>query len=269
MQARAPLPCHDWARKLPGVSEKQCRSLNLIPSGQRSVKGYPIEMRDVGQLTPRDSGQRRVLIIGGIHGDELSASALALAWTGFAITDARQADAIATHWRFVPTLNPDGLLARPATRTNAHGVDLNRNFPTPNWQQEAPAYWTERTKKDKRRFPGTAPLSEPESRFISQQIEQYAPNLIVSIHAPFGVLDFDGPPGEGYVPPSQLGKLYLDRVGVYPGSLGNYAGVNKGIPVVTIELPHALRAPSSAETRQMWLDLKQWMDTQLAAHIPR
>jgi hypothetical protein len=42
-------------------------------------------------------------------------------------------------WRFIPVLNPDGLLAKPARRMNANGVDLNRNFPTPQWAKEAKA----------------------------------------------------------------------------------------------------------------------------------
>jgi murein peptide amidase A len=78
---------------------------------------------------------------------------------------------------------------------------------------------------------------------------------VVSIHAPYGVLDFDGPT----VPPDRLGRLYLDQVGIYPGSLGNYGGVQKGMPVVTIELPSAFRTPLDAEMRQMWLDLLRWM----------
>jgi hypothetical protein len=41
--------------------------------------------------------------------------------------------------------------------------------------------------------------------------------------------------------------------------LGNYGGVHKGMPVVTIELPNAQRTPLDAETRQMWLDLLRWM----------
>ena len=48
---------------------------------------------------------------------------------------------------------------------------------------------------------------------------------------PFGPgLDFDGPG----TPPPQLGRLYLDQVGIFPGSLGNFGGVHKGMPVVTI-----------------------------------
>jgi hypothetical protein len=53
-------------------------------------------------------------------------------------------------------------------------------------------------------------------------------------------------------------------VGIFPGSLGHYGGVHKGMPVVTIELPSALRTPLDAEMRQMWLDLLRWM----GAHLP-
>ena len=66
------------------------------------------------------------------------------------------------------------------------------------------------------------------------------------------------------LPPSRLGRLYLDQVGIFPGSLGNYGGVHKGVPVVTIELPNAMRTPLDAEMRQMWLDLLRWMSEKAA-----
>jgi protein MpaA len=151
-------------------------------------------------------------------------------------------------------------LSKPPRRVNAHGVDLNRNFPTPNWERDAKVYWEKRTGKDPRRWPGPKPLSEPESRFLHEQMQSFKPQLIVSIHAPYGVLDFDGPS----VPPSRLGRLYLDQVGIFPGSLGNYGGIHKGVPVVTIELPNSMRTPLDAEMRQMWLDLLRWTSERIA-----
>jgi hypothetical protein len=163
------------------------------------------------------------------------------------------------HWRFVPVLNPDGLFHQPPRRMNANGVDLNRNFPTPNWERDAAIYWNERVRKDPRRWPGPKAMSEPETKFVHAQMVDFKPDLIVSIHAPYGVLDFDGPS----VPPSKLGRLYLDQVGIFPGSLGNYGGVHKGVPVVTVELPNAMRTPLDSETRQMWVDLLRWMSERL------
>ena len=158
-------------------------------------------------------------------------------------------------WRIAPLINPDGLLAPKSTRVNANGVDLNRNFPTPNWQQEAPRYWKVRTGSDPRRFPGKAPVSEPESRWVYNQIDVFKPDVIISVHAPFGVLDFDGPA----TPPQRFGRLIFDPVGVYPGSLGNYCGVHRNIPVVTIELPNALTMPSDVEVARIWQDMLNWV----------
>ena len=242
-------PCAELAATLPNVRRELCESAQLVPSPARSVKGRPIWTRDI---VPAQPGLR-VLVIGAIHGDELSSAAVALHWIRLA-SQAPAETPQPIHWRFVPVLNPDGVLARPPTRVNASGVDLNRNFPTPNWQRDARIYWEKRTARDPRRWPGPQPLSEPESRFLHEQMRSFNPQLIVSIHAPYGVLDFDGPS----VPPSRLGRLYLDQVGIFPGSLGNYGGVHKGVPVVTVELPNSLRTPLDAEMRQMWMDLLRW-----------
>ena len=250
--ARATGACTDIAWRLPNVSAALCAQAQLQPGSARSVKGVPLYTRDVA---PPDA-RIRVLVLGAIHGDELSSAAVAMHWIRLAGETPAQA-----HWRFIPALNPDGLLNRPPRRMNAHGVDLNRNFPTPNWERDAAIYWEKRTRKDPRRWPGPNPLSEPESRFLFDEIESFKPDLVVSIHAPLGVLDFDGPA----VPPSRLGRLYLDQVGIYPGSLGNWGGVHKGLPVVTIELPNAMRTPLDSETRQMWLDLLRWMSERVGA----
>ena len=228
----------------------------LVDSGARSVKGVPLYTRDIAE----PNAQVRVLVIGAIHGDELTSATLAMHWIALA-ADEKMEMPQPVHWRFVPIVNPDGMLAKPHKRTNADGVDLNRNFPTPDWERDASVYWEKRTHKDPRRWPGPKPLSEPETRFVLDQVEHFRPHLIVSIHAPFGVLDFDGPT----VPPSKLGRLYLDQVGIYPGSLGNYGGVHKGVPVITIELANALRAPREAEMRQMWLDLLRWTAAKIHA----
>lgn len=251
--------CELFLHRLPGVGPALCQSAQLVPSGSRSQKGLPLYWRDVlpPSLPQEGAGLAaplRVLVVGAMHGDELTSASLALHWIALA-----QKAGQPVHWRFIPVLNPDGLLARRPTRVNARGVDLNRNFDTPGWEHDAPRHWEKRTRKDPRRWPGTAPLSEPESQFLHAQMDEFRPQLVVSIHAPYGVLDFDGP----HEPPQRLGRLRLDRVGVFPGSLGHYGGVQQGMPVVTIELDHALRMPRDAEVRSMWDDLLRWMDARL------
>lgn len=244
--------CEHLGRRLPNLSRHACTQAQLTAGAGASVHGVPLFQRDVSA----PSSRLRVLVIGGIHGDELSSTALVLHWIGAAMDTPSN-----IHWRFVPLVNPDGMLKERPTRTNARGVDLNRNFPTPNWDKEAPQYWSKRTRSDPRRYPGPKPLSEPESRWLHDEMERWKPDLIVSVHAPYGVLDFDGPT----VPPQRLGRLYLDQVGIFPGSLGNYGGVHKKVPVVTIELNSALRTPQEAEIRQMWLDLLRWTAERLGA----
>lgn len=255
LSVASPIVCAKWLPRLPNVGKPLCEAAQLKDSGARSVQGRPIWVSDLAPARP----QLKVLVVGGIHGDEMSATSLVMHWIAQAqreqaATGAAGSEA-GTQWRFIPALNPDGLMAKRPTRVNARGVDLNRNFPTPNWARETKIYWEQRVKKDPRRWPGPKALSEPESRFLHAEIERMKPDLIVSVHAPYGVLDFDGP----HMPPSRLGRLYLDQVGIFPGSLGNYSGIHKGVPVVTIELASALKTPRDVEMRQMWNELRQWM----------
>jgi hypothetical protein len=269
--------CRRVAAQVPGVGQPACAGSGLVAGDGRSVRGVPLFTRDV--LPAGGAPRFKVLLLGGIHGDELTAVTLAFDWiarsqaaqrapgaAGRAVATAARVDgpaATATMadvaWRFVPLLNPDGLLHAPSTRVNAHGVDLNRNFPTADWARDAQPYWIQRTGRDPRRFPGPQPVSEPESRWLLQQIEQFRPDLIVSVHAPYGLLDFDGPPPV----PRRLGSLQLDPVGVYPGSLGNYGGLVKQLPVMTLELKNARQVPP-AELAAMWSDLQRWIADRLA-----
>lgn len=245
--------CQRLAQRLPGISKADCQSSALAPTGVKSRQGFPILAREIAPPL-RPTGTRappRVLLIGGIHGDELTASAIVFKWMQWL----EKPEAAGYHWKVAPIVNPDGLLAAKPQRVNANGVDLNRNFPTPGWHQDAPRYWTQATRNDPRRFPGRAPLSEPESRWVSDQIERFQPQLIISVHAPFGVLDLDGPAPA----PRRFGQLLFKPVGVYPGSLGNYSGVHKNIPVITIELPDARTLPPAAEVTRIWQDMLAWM----------
>ena len=83
----------------------------------------------------------------------------------------------------------------------------------------------------------------------------------MSVHAPYAVLDFDGP----VEAPRRLGKLFLDRVGIFPGSLGSYGGTHRNVPVASLEPPHANRLPPDIEVNQMWADLLKWTDQRLVA----
>jgi len=250
--------CKLIAGKLGSVSLADCQEMDLQLTGATSVNNIPIVQKEYPPLNSRKP-QAKVLVLGGIHGDEYSSVSIVFKW----MKKLNQYHSGLFHWRVVPLLNPDGLLRKKSQRMNANGVDLNRNFPTPNWEKESNHYWIERTSRNPRRYPGRAPLSEPESRWFAQEIESFKPDVIVSVHAPHGILDFDGPPK----PPARFGQLYLRLLGTYPGSLGNYAGVHKRIPVVTIELPRAGIMPTTSEVSRIWVDLIRWMRGNLPKKI--
>jgi len=250
--------CNRLTPRLPGVNAAGCLRSGLQPTGATSRNGFPILMRSIPPAKSAKKGEPvRVLLLGGIHGDELTAAAIVFQW--MQLLQAPPAQAF--HWHVAPVVNPDGLLAAKPQRVNANGVDLNRNFPTPGWEQDAKRYWMKTTGSDPRRFPGQSPLSEPESRWLNAEMERFKPHVIISVHAPFGVLDFDGPAK----PPRRFGRLYYSRVGVYPGSLGNYGGMHKNVPVITIELPNAQAMPPRDEVLRIWKDMLAWIERSVPA----
>ncbi|HYC45120.1 MAG TPA: M14 family murein peptide amidase A [Burkholderiales bacterium] len=260
----APGDLHGWCRSvtraIPQIKPKTCLAAELKPVA-RSVNGRHIM---VSEFKPARTASPRVLVVGGIHGDELTSVSIVFRWIELLQQPAGQ---VAQYeWRVIPVLNPDGLLAKRPTRVNARGVDLNRNFPTEDWSSEAPRYWQVSTRKDPRRFPGTQPVSEPESRWLHNEIKAFKPDVIISVHAPHDVLDFDGPPD--VKPPARFGPLRLNRLGVYPGSLGNYGGLKEGIPVVTLELPHALEMPTEEDLAHVWRDMQDWLKVNLVDAKP-
>lgn len=241
--------CLAYAKRLGSVYESDCFDQAFSFSGHQSIEQKPILIRE---FLPDEPSSVRVLVVGGIHGDELSSVSIVFSWLRQLMAQPQ----LRYHWRLTPSMNPDGLFQRRAQRTNARGVDLNRNFPTPNWQAESTHYWVQRTRRNPRRYPGPEPLSEPESRWLYEEILEFQPDVIVAIHAPYGIVDFDGP----LTPPRKLGHLSLNLLGTYPGSLGNFAGVQQGIPVVTVELPSAGSMPTRRQQQQIWTDLVQWLD---------
>ena len=249
--------CERIAARLGSVSLEDCTDSKLGLSGGQSSQGTPILLAEYLPVAERQP-LGRVLLFGGIHGDELSSVSIVFGW----LETLDRFHSGLFHWRIAPLINPDGLLRSKPQRMNDRGVDLNRNFPSPNWQIEASDYWIRRTSRNPRRYPGEAPLSEPESQWLHEQIDTFQPAAIVAVHAPLHVLDYDGPPD----PPERLGPLHLKQMGTYPGSLGRFAGVHLGLPVVTLELPSAGIMPTAADQHRVWIDLVAWLLRNVPQH---
>ena len=216
------------------------------------MAGFPILVSEFVPLKGKQS-QGRILVIGGTHGDELTSVSVVFRW----VNKLNKFHSGLFHWRIAPLMNPDGVLNRSATRTNQNGVDLNRNMPSDDWPANALSYWEHKGGKDPRKYPGQSAASEPETQWLIDEINTFKPDAIISVHAPYGVVDFDSL--RLNTAPKSLGKLHLNLLGTYPGSLGNYAGINRNIPVITLELPHAWEMPSEAETTRIWQDIVAWL----------
>lgn len=183
----------------------------------KTIKNNTIELIE----TQNEKYDKTVLIIGVFHGEEPQGEYLI---KEFLKTDLSN---IKNKLLFVPCLNPDGKSIN--TRQNSNKIDLNRNFPTKNWERtDNPDY-----------FGGNKPNSEIETQFMIDILNSYKIDAILSIHAPFKIVNYDGPAKE-------LAKNISDITGYpvqadigypTPGSFGNYAGVERQIPTITLELP--------------------------------
>jgi murein peptide amidase A len=188
-----------------------------------------------------DVRRERTLFLAGVHGDELPSVYLLLR-----LADAIRNNPLLVEGRCVviaPLVNPDGFLSTPPQRINASGIDINRNFPTRDWPNKALRAWTKKANGNRRYYPGTRPGSEPETLFQIALINRFKPKKILSIHSPLGFFDFDGPSFsidslmkwlDGV---SKEVDYPLKKFGYFPGSLGNYAGNERGIFTLTLELP--------------------------------
>jgi protein MpaA len=136
--------------------------LATLPVGH-SVQGRAI--RPVLLGGPAPAAAHRLLVVGCIHGNEPAGMAIARALV-------RSGPVPGAQVVVVQTVNPDGCLVS-GRRQNAHGVDLNRNFPS-NWARLG--------RPGSLQYSGPRPLSEPESRYFVALVRAYRPDVTVVFH---------------------------------------------------------------------------------------
>jgi murein peptide amidase A len=134
-----------------------------------SVKDRPITAYRIG---PADAPSR-YLVIGCMHGEEPAGTQLLREHL------LRASAPRGVQLWLVPTVNPDGLAA--GRRTNAHGVDLNRNFDGPHWKVQG---------EGTEIYSGPEPLSERETRVMTRFLTDLQPHTITSMHQPLACVDF-------------------------------------------------------------------------------
>jgi protein MpaA len=191
----------------------------------RSSQGRPLEV-----WLPADLDRCETLVVAALHGDESETAVLASA----ALRCLGQAGDLRA--AVLVTANPDGL-AR-GTRASATGVDLNRNFPTVDWQAGTVRHrWTRRSPQEVCLGTGDQAASEPEVRALMELTTRLRPTAVVALHAPLAcVIDNDH---------SALGAALADATGLrltpsipypLPGTFDTWVR-EQGIGSVTVEFP--------------------------------
>jgi hypothetical protein len=178
----------------------------------KSVLGQDILMFTIGN----PSGEV-VLFDGALHGYEAEGSQLLYYYAQWLLTsnDPLAQEILAnTCTLLVPVVNVDDYFIN---RTNAHGVDLNRNFAT-NWQYGGSTDPTSDT------YRGPSPLSEPESQALENVYYNRKPSAYVNIH--------DGD-GEKMYASSYMNSTYLASLISKIDSMSAQRGVaSYGSPIV-------------------------------------
>ena len=189
---------------------------------ERTANGLPIPAFDFGGEGPR------VLILGGVHGDEREGIELA-----YGVLDQWRASfGFACRVLLVPTLNLDGMLR--GDRRNARGVDLNRNMPTRDW---SPVVATERY------HPGPRAGSEPESQLLVRLFDAEKFDYVISLHSfRTPMLNINGDCRDIAEASAVVSAYPVEESIGYPtpGCLGTYTGLERGIPTITYELERGM-----------------------------
>lgn len=241
-----------------GWGKSQCETFewNHI---RNSVQGDPLAWIVFGDTSDEGKSSFKekdlTIIMCGVHGDEITPIKFCYDIMYFLRELYSDQEKVNTELKskvvvVAPIVNPDAFFKKWPTRVNAHGIDVNRNFPTKDWMKEARKVWISKLHKDKRRNPGLSSGTEPEVIFQTNLIKRYGPDKIISVHAPLTMLDYDGPDTivSGMVDGEKAQELLIkmsktasdykiENYPFFPGSLGNWAGKERDIPTYTLELP--------------------------------
>ena len=171
-----------------------------------------------------------LLVIAGIHGEEPD--------TTICLSRAlRSIESLAPSVAVLLCANPDGHAL--GTRGNAARVDLNRNFPTSDWQSEPTTclWYCDEPESEISISTGKSPGSEPETQVILKLVDRVSPKQILALHSPLGCIDDPAQSKLGKRLSRETGLPLVENVGYpTPGSLGTW-GAEAGISIVTWEFP--------------------------------
>lgn len=181
-----------------------------------------------------ENGGPEVLILGGVHGDEIEGVIAAQELLKHFMTSFPYK----LNVTLVPQFNLEGVIFK--TRGNGNGVDLNRNLPTQDWSPEV---------KTPRYHPGPFAGSESENKGLIDYINKKKPVFVLSLHSWLPVLNVNGNCQKvAQVLAQHTGYKIDDDIGYpTPGCLGTYSGLERHCPTLTYEIERGLSAEKIIE----------------------
>jgi protein MpaA len=214
----------------------------------RSVQGRAITAVHLGA----DDAPVRLVVIGQMHGDEPAGRRVVAALAG--MVPAAQVQL----W-LVPTLNPDGAAA--SRRTNAHRVDLNRNFPE-GWARTQRSIY----------FSGPRASSEPETRAAMAFLERVQPTAVLSFHQAFARVD--NTQVRSRAAAAQLSRLIGLPAGTVScpsrcrGTMTGWIDASLEAIAITVELRSRVSSASAAHAARAVLGLGSWLAAPVSTPPP-
>ncbi len=175
----------------------QAARMSFVPASviETRVIGRSVDGRAITAYRMGTPGGRVVLLIGEIHGDETKGSLI----TRLLRT---MPTPVGVDMWLIDTMNPDG--EANGTRTNANGVDLNRNFEV-GWNY-IPASTTNH------QYSGEHPADQPETQAVEAFVREVRPSIGIWYHQDANTISISGARPE-------IPTLYGRIVGLEPGTV--------------------------------------------------
>ena len=143
------------------------RSKRAVPQLEPLQYGTSVLGAPLHAYLPYEWSAKRTLVMAGIHGENQEPATTAILSAAF-----RSIKPETLCCAVILCANPDGIAH--GTRTNANNVDLNRNFPTGNWEKRiTTSKWEEWLVSDVEHSSGESPASEPETQTLIRFIEEH------------------------------------------------------------------------------------------------
>jgi protein MpaA len=232
------------AAALAMAAPSQAQTVTLPANERRviahSVDGIEIVARHYGAA----DAPVQIVVIGQMHGSEPGGQQVV------AQLAKRPVPAGVGLWLIV-TMNPDG--DRRGTRSNARGVDLNRNFPD-GWErsQSRGVFW-----------PGPSAASEPETRGMIRFLTRVKPTAVLSYHQAFDVVDISH--ARSRAAGRHLAGWMGERAAIVTcqgpchGTLTQWVDHDRKAIAITIELDRHVSAGEARTAASAVLRLGRWL----------